>query len=114
MGYEEYLAEELFGPAGMTNTGYVLPAWDPADVGSSTTLATVPRAARSSIPGPKDGPYWNLRGNGGLLSTARDMYRWYVALESEQVLDAQAKSELFRPRVLEEPGGDTRYATGGS
>jgi len=112
VGYEEYLAEELFGPAGMTSTGYVLPAWDPADVAVEYDARDRPQGRPFEHPWAEDGPYWNLRGNGGLLSTARDMYRWYVALESEQVLDAQAKRELFRPRVLEEPGGDTRYAYG--
>ncbi len=28
MGYEDYLAQELLSPAGMTQTGYVLPDWD--------------------------------------------------------------------------------------
>ena len=32
MGYEDYLAQELFAPAGMSQTGYVLPDWDPGDV----------------------------------------------------------------------------------
>ena len=27
--YEDYLAQELFAPAAMTHTGYVLPDWDP-------------------------------------------------------------------------------------
>ena len=32
MGYEEYLSEYLFAPAGMTQTGYVLPDWRPDQV----------------------------------------------------------------------------------
>jgi CubicO group peptidase (beta-lactamase class C family) len=63
-------------------------------------------------PWAKDGPYWNLRGNGGLLSTARDMFRWHRALEGDKVLNRRSKRELFRPRVLEEPGGDTYYGYG--
>lgn len=63
-------------------------------------------------PWAKDGPYWHLRGNGGLLSTARDMFRWEVALEGHRVLDQRPKDELFEPRVLEEPGGDSYYGYG--
>ena len=40
------------------------------------------------------------------------MGRWHLALEGERVLDEDAKAELFEPRVLEEPGGDTRYGYG--
>jgi hypothetical protein len=39
-----------------------------------------------------------------MLSTARDMLRWHRALEGDNVLDQRPKHELFKPRVLEEPG----------
>src|ERR671911_1306276 len=32
MGYEEFLAAQLFAPAGMRHTGYVLPEWGPGQV----------------------------------------------------------------------------------
>ena len=35
-----------------------------------------------------------------------------TAGDVDRVLDGDAKAELFRPRVLEEPGGGTRYAFG--
>lgn len=31
---------------------------------------------------------------------------------SDRLLDEETKQELFRPRVLEEPGGNTRYSYG--
>ena len=111
-GYEDYLARELFAPAGMTQTGYVLPDWDPADVAVEYDAQDRPHGRPDDHPWAPDGPYWNLRGNGGLLSTALDMGRWLLALETDRVLDGRAKQQLFRPRVLEEPGGDTRYAYG--
>jgi hypothetical protein len=40
------------------------------------------------------------------------MGRWLVALAGDRVLGDAARTELFRPRVREEPGGDTRYAFG--
>jgi CubicO group peptidase (beta-lactamase class C family) len=111
-GYEEYLAKDLFAPAGMTQTGYVLPEWSPIDVAVEYDAEGSPQGRPFDHPWAADGPYWNLRGNGGLLSTARDMFRWHQALLRERVLDGEAKAELFRPRVLEQPGGDTRYAFG--
>jgi CubicO group peptidase (beta-lactamase class C family) len=112
LGYEDYLAQELFGPAGMTQTGYVLPDWEQADVAVEHDARDRPQGRPFEHPWADDGPYWNLRGNGGLLSTARDLGRWLLALEGDTVLDEAAKAELFRPRVREEPGGDTRYAFG--
>lgn len=111
-GYEEYLAKQLFAPAGMEQTGYVLPEWRPGDVAIEYDEGGSAQGRPFDHAWAGDGPYWNLRGNGGLLSTARDLFRWHRALEGEQVLDAEAKAELFRPRVLEEPDGDTRYAYG--
>ena len=110
-GYEEFLAEHLFEPAGMTATGYVLPDW-------SVHAVAVEYDAQGRSQGrpldhlwAQDGPYWNLRGNGGLLSSARDLFRWHVALLGEDVLDAASKEELFAPRVSEGPDG-TFYGYG--
>lgn len=110
--YEDFLAEQLFEPAGMTRTGYVLPDWDAADVAVEYDDRDRPQGRPFEHPWAADGPYWNLRGNGGLLSTARDLFRWYQALEADEVLDEQAKRELFRPRVREGPGAGSRYAYG--
>ena len=112
MGYEEFLAKRLFAPAGMTQTGYVLPDWRPRRVAVEYDPRGKPHGTPLEHPWAKDGPYWNLRGNGGVLSTARDMLRWHRALEGNEVLDERAKDELFRPRVLEEPGGDSYYGYG--
>jgi CubicO group peptidase (beta-lactamase class C family) len=112
MGYERFLATHLLGPAGMTRTGYVLPDWDAGRI----AVEYDPRGASHGTPlrhrWAADGPWWNLRGNGGLLSTARDMFRWHLALQGDEVLDRRAKRKLFTAHVREEPGGDSRYGYG--
>ena len=112
MGYEEFLPDHMFAPAGMTQTGYVLPDWDPAQVAVEYGPDGKPRGRPVDHPWASDGPYWNLRGNGGLLSTARDMFRWQLALDDNEVLDRRSKRKLFKPHVLEEPGGDSYYGYG--
>jgi CubicO group peptidase (beta-lactamase class C family) len=112
MGYEEFLANHLFAPAGMTQTGYALPDWEPDRIAVEYGPAGRPRGTPLDRPWAADGPYWNLRGNGGLLSTARDMFRWQRALDGDEVLDGRAKRKLFEPHVREEPGGDTHYGYG--
>jgi CubicO group peptidase (beta-lactamase class C family) len=110
--YERYLAANLFEPAGMASTGYVLPDWDPAQVAVEHDEDGAAEGRPYDHPWADDGPYWNLRGNGGMLSTARDMYRWHVALEGDRILDDAAKEQLFEPWVREEPDGDTFYGYG--
>jgi CubicO group peptidase (beta-lactamase class C family) len=112
IGYGEFLAKRLFGPAGMTHTGYVLPDWEPGQVAVEYDRRGRSHGTPLDHPWASDGPYWNLRGNGGLLSTARDMFRWQRALEGKKVLDRRAKRKLFKPHVREEPGGDSYYGYG--
>lgn len=111
-GYEEFLAEQIFAPAGMTSTGYVLPDWRQDEVAVEYDAQGRPRGTPLDHPWADDGPSWNLRGNGGLLSTARDMYRWQLALDGDEILDEAAKRAMFEPRVREEPGGDSWYGYG--
>ena len=110
--YEEFLAENLFAPAGMTQTGYVLPEWKPGQVAVEYDENGAPKGKPFDHPWAEDGPYWNLRGNGGLLSTARDMFRWHVALRGDEVLSKSAKDKLFKPHVPEEESGDSYYGYG--
>jgi CubicO group peptidase (beta-lactamase class C family) len=110
--YERYLAAGLFAPAGMTRTGYVLPHWRRDRVAVEYDDRGRPRGRPFDHPWAADGPYWNLRGNGGLLSTARDLFRWQRALSGDRVLSARARRKLFAPRVAM-PGPDgERYAYG--
>lgn len=111
-GYERFLAERLFAPAGMRWTGYVLPDWDAASVAVEYDEHGKPRGLPFEHPWDDDGPYWNLRGNGGVLSTARDLVRWHRALRDERILPREAKRKLFAPHVREEPDGDTSYGYG--
>jgi CubicO group peptidase (beta-lactamase class C family) len=110
--YEGYLAEHLLGPAGMTQTGYVLPEWDERDIAVEYDADGDAHGRPPDHPWAADGPFWNLRGNGGLLSTARDMYRWHQALQDGTVLDHASLRALFRPRVREQPAGRTYYGYG--
>ena len=110
--YERFLASHLFEPAGMTQTGYVLPEWKPDQVAVEYDENGVPKGKPFDHPWAEDGPYWNLRGNGGMLSTARDMFRWHLALRGDEVLSKSAKDKLFKPHVPEEEGGDSYYGYG--
>jgi CubicO group peptidase (beta-lactamase class C family) len=109
--YEEFLRDQLFRPAGMEKTGYRLPAWNPGEVahgygpegdwGTPLDKAWAP-----------DGPWWNLRGNGGILSTVGDLYKWHRALEGETILSKEAKEKAFHPWVPENEEASSFYGYG--
>jgi CubicO group peptidase (beta-lactamase class C family) len=111
LGYEQFLAQRLFAPAGMRDTGYVLPRWDPERIAVEYDETGTSQGRPNEHPWAADGPHWNLRGNGGMLSTARDMFRWHQALTDGTVLSEAARKELFTPRV-QIPGTDMMYAYG--
>ena len=107
--YEAFLREVLFEPAGMTDTGYVLPKWDPGRIAVGyrdgarwgTTLER---------PFASDGPYWILRANGGIHSTAPDMLRWAHTLMDNRVLTEASRRALWTKHVDESNGnGDSWY-----
>jgi len=111
-GYEEFLAEHLFEAAGMTETGYVLPEWDRERVAVDYDARGSSHGRPFEHPWAADGPYRNLRGNGGLLTTAPDMFRWHLVLEGDVVLDREAKEKLFRAHVAADEGPGTSYGYG--
>lgn len=110
-GYEQFLARYLFRPAGMRHTGYVLPRWHAGQVAVEYNRHGRPTGLPFDHPWARNGPYWNLRGNGGIIATAPDMLRWDRALLRHTVLSRNAERELFTPRVRIDAAGD-RYAYG--
>jgi CubicO group peptidase (beta-lactamase class C family) len=95
--YDEYVRDNILVPLGLKNTGFLLPRFDPGrvahgyrngeDVGD---ILSKPHAA--------DGPYWNLRGNGGMLSTVGDMAAFYRALlETNRLLKPETRALRFDP-----------------
>ena len=109
MDYERYLRRYLFLPAGMRHTGYLLPHWRPRQVAVEYDRHGRPRGHPFDHRWAGDGPYWNLRGNGGIVSTARDMLRWQRALLAARILDRRAMRELFAPRFEYERGTSSAF-----
>jgi CubicO group peptidase (beta-lactamase class C family) len=97
----------------MKETGYLLPAWPKSRIAVGYHAGQ--RWGRiTEKPWAKDGPYWALRGNGGIHSTLDDMLRWHVALKGDTILNAAEKDKMFRRQVAEGPGAETFYGYGWS
>lgn len=110
--YERFVAEQLFAPAGMQATGYSRPQWDPATLARAVNDDGTDRGTFGEVAMPNGLPGWHLLGNGGILSTTRDMFRWHLALGGTNILSETAKAKLVRPWV--EEGGGSHYGYGWS
>ena len=107
--YDAYLQEGVLGLAGIEHTGYRLPDELPRahgyngdrDLGLPTDRAWA-----------EDGPYWHLRGNGGLLSTVDDLYRLHEALEAGEILSEESLALAYTRHTDEGPNSGTHYGYG--
>lgn len=109
--YETYLRETFFKPAGMEKTGYRLPAWKPEELARGYR-GDEPWGTPLDHAWAPDGPWWNLRGNGGILSTTGDLFKWHQALEKGTVLSKEAQAKAYTAHVPEDPEGSSHYGYG--
>jgi CubicO group peptidase (beta-lactamase class C family) len=95
--YDEYLRDNILDPLGLKNTGFLLPNFDPKRLAHGYRNDE-DQGTMLSKPHATDGPYWNLRGNGGMLSTLDDMHTFYKALfETSTLLKPESKMGRFNP-----------------
>ncbi len=92
MGFDEYMQQELFEPAGMTSTG--------RRFAKTSSLRFAHRYVNESDRGTeRDSPFpnWNFIGAGGVMSTVWDMQAWRHALLDNQILSADALETMLTP-----------------
>jgi len=111
--FGDFLRDELFLPAGMRHTGYLPDAHDRQLLAHGYT-GDEDWGTPLDHPQAPDGPWWNLRGNGGILTTAGDLYRWHEALRGDAVLSAAERAKYEAPQVPEGSAPYPRYAYGWS
>ena len=107
--YERFLRDRLLAPNGVFETGYRLPLWGPGRL----AIGYGPKERWGTIlgrPMAEDGPYWALRANGGIHTTAFDVLRWAEALRTGRALPAAAVERMWTPYVSE--GGGSSYGYG--
>lgn len=96
-------------PAGIERTGYRLPASVPTAHGHRDGRDLGLPMDRPWAP---DGPYWNLRGNGGLLSTADDLLAFADALDRGALLSDEARRLSVTKHTDESEGSGSHYGYG--
>jgi len=109
--YEQYLYANLWKPAGMETTGYTRPNFD-------KNLIAVGYRMEERWGKPtekeweKDAPFLHLKGNGGILSTTGDLFKWDQVLLTDKILSREAKEKYYRPALREDENGNSIYAYG--
>jgi CubicO group peptidase (beta-lactamase class C family) len=95
--YDAHVRDDLLLPLGLENTGYLLPRFDPSLIAHGYDHGQ-DRGHVLLKPHAADGPYWNLRGNGGMVSTVEDMHAFYRALfDGDRLLPLAARGGRFDP-----------------
>lgn len=96
--YETYVHERLMVPAGLKQTGYVIPNFLGRNVARGYD-----GARDDGTPLQKawygDGPSWSLRGNGGFLSSVRELGQWARALDTMSFVSAATKKRAAEPVI---------------
>lgn len=116
--YEGWLRRELFVPAGMYETGYLLPGYEPERIATGYEAGQRWGTVIERLD-PATGPSWVLRANGGIHTTLYDMLRWVRALGvmpwpdtegARTVLSEESRERMFTPHADE--GGGSWYGYG--
>ena len=103
--YEAYVNEHLFKPAGMKQTGYLLPEWDTKQLSRSYNRGILDGESPVVRYQRDRGITWHLKANGGINSTQNDMLLWYEALKTNKILSAGSLKKLITPYT-----GNSRYS----
>lgn len=110
--YETYLYENLWKPAKMEMTGYSRPTFNKTKIAIGYYKDDKIWGKPNEKEWDKTAPYWHLIGNGGILSTTEDLYKWHNALIGEKILSKEAKNKLYHPKIRTEENNNAIYAYG--
>lgn len=110
--YENYLYENLFHPVGMQFTGYSRPQFNKTMIATGYSREDKVWGKPTDKEWDKTAPYWHLTGNGGVLSTTGDLFKWHKALMTDGILSGEAKIKLYHPKLRDEENADAVYAYG--
>jgi CubicO group peptidase (beta-lactamase class C family) len=96
--YELYVHEQLLAPAGLKQTGYVIPNFLGRNVargydGARDDGTPLEKAWHG------DGPSWSLHGNGEFLSSVRELGQWARALDATNLASAATKKRTAEPVI---------------
>jgi CubicO group peptidase (beta-lactamase class C family) len=102
MDYESFLKKELFYPTGIKNIGYQYPASPAVDIAVGYEEGKSWGTHQQHFKNAGGGPYWNLKGNGGLEVSLDEMFLWTSAISNHTILSEESVRKLFTAYIPEE------------
>jgi tetratricopeptide (TPR) repeat protein len=110
--YEQYLYENLWKSVGMETTGYSRPNFNADLIAIGYGKNNIIWGKPTSKNWNGKAPYCHLLGNGGILSTTEDLFKWHKALMTENILSKEAKEKLYHPKIRANENDNAYYAYG--
>lgn len=113
IAFEEYLATRLLQPAGMKDTGYLLPDWNPDRFAHAYFYDIYTREWQdwgiTIDQFMTDGVSWYGLGRGDMQSTIDDLFNFHQALQSGALLDPALLALMEAPLGFVSPGSAQSY-----
>lgn len=104
--YDQYLRQDVIAGLGLNNTGY-MSVYDDARSLRTHRGQTIMTASWGGHE-----PYWNLIGNGGLISTVKDFIRFRQAFVAGEIVGPELVRDAQRKHIAENPEGTSHYGYG--
>ena len=96
--YDVYVQRAILAPLDLHRTGVLLPGFKANELAHGYLARGTDNGTMLAKPHAEDGPYWNLRGNGGMLSTVGDMHAFYKELfEGQKLMTPATRALRFNP-----------------
>lgn len=111
MDYEAFLKRFLFVPIGIQHIGYQYPAEKNVVIARGYQDGRDWGTHQTHFKDVGGGPYWNLKGNGGLQASLDEMALWATAFTTKTILPDSLVEKIFTPYINEE-GTEGRYSFG--
>jgi CubicO group peptidase (beta-lactamase class C family) len=109
--YEVFLNKHFFTPAGMKQTGYLLPKWDSTQISRSYNRGILEGESPTIKYQKNKNIGWHLKANGGINSTQNDMILWYKALKSYKIISKNSFKKMSTA-YAEYPNSKLSYGYG--
>ena len=101
MPFEEFLQHYLFQPAGMVQTGYLLPNWKGENLANGYNRNVLDQGTSVERYHEDGEVSWNLKGNGGINSNLNDMLLWKNAIQNHKILSQKSIEKWVIPYTRE-------------
>ncbi len=102
LDYEQFLKTQLFDPLSIKRISYAFPQNSTDTIAIGYQNGKVWGTHQEHFAKAGGGPYWNLKGNGGLEASLNDILLWANAFTNKTILKESTIETMFKPHILEE------------